>query len=74
MEDQIGIFVCKKELRSNKMAIAIKSVPVLEGNIAKSFIKKADANLSKKSTVDFSKEVAIANKILSKAKKPLASL
>jgi len=74
MEDQIRIFICKKELRSNKMAIAIKSVPVLEGNIAKSFIKKADANLSKKSTVDFSKEVAIANKILSKAKKPLASL
>ena len=56
------------------MAIAIKSVPVLEGNIAKSFIIKADANLGKKFTIDFSKEVAIANKILSKAKKPIASL
>jgi len=51
------------------MAIAIKSVPVLKGDVAKSFIEKADANLGKKSTVDFSKQVAIAKQILSKANK-----
>jgi hypothetical protein len=51
------------------MAIAIKSVPVLKGDAAKAFINKADANLDKKSTIDFSKEVSIAHKILSKAKK-----
>ena len=51
------------------MAIAIKSTPILKGDVAKSFIEKADANLSKKSTVDFSKQVSIAKQILGKSKK-----
>ncbi len=51
------------------MAIAIKSVPVLNGEVADTFIARADANLKKKSTVDFSKYVSIATKILNKAKK-----
>lgn len=51
------------------MTIPIRSVPILKGNVATSFIKKADANLIKKSTIDFSKEVSISNKILNKTKK-----
>jgi hypothetical protein len=50
------------------MAIPIKVVPVLKGKVARDFILKADAALSKKGTIDFSKQVSIANKILEKAK------
>ncbi len=50
------------------MAIPIKVVPVLKGKAARDFILKADAALSKKGTIDFSKQVSIANKILEKAK------
>jgi len=51
------------------MAIAIKSIPVLKDKVAAAFIANADLNYSKKkSTVDFSKQVAKANKILAKAK------
>lgn len=50
------------------MAIPIKVVPVLKGKAASDFILKADAALSKQGTIDFSKQVSIANKILEKAK------
>jgi hypothetical protein len=51
------------------MAIAIKSIPVLTDKAADAFIVNADHNYSKKkSSVDFSKQVARANKILAKAK------
>jgi hypothetical protein len=50
------------------MAIPIKVVPVLKGKAARDFILKADAALLKKGTIDFSKQVSIANKILEKAK------
>jgi hypothetical protein len=51
------------------MAIAIKSIPVLTGKAAAKFIAKADQNYSqKKSSVDFSKQVSQAEKILAKAK------
>ena len=51
------------------MAIAIKSIPVLSNKAASTFVSKANSNSSKKSTVDFSKQVSFATKILSKAKK-----
>lgn len=51
------------------MAIAIKSIPVLNDKVARAFIRKADANLAKKATIDFSKQVAIATEILRKAQK-----
>lgn len=50
------------------MAIAIKSIPVLRGKLAEQFIDKAEKNLSKRATIDFSKQVQIANRILEKAK------
>jgi hypothetical protein len=50
------------------MAIAIKSIPVLSGKLATSFVKSATDNFSKKSTVDFSKQINKANQILAKSK------
>jgi len=50
------------------MAIAIKSVPVLKENIARRFVEKAEDSLKQKGTIDFSKEAAIAKRILEKAK------
>ena len=51
------------------MAIAIKSIPTLTEKVAKTFILKADAETKKRGSVDFSKQVSSANKILEKAKK-----
>ena len=51
------------------MAIAIKSIPTLTEKVAKTFIRKADAETKKRGSVDFSKQVSSANKILEKAKK-----
>ncbi len=51
------------------MAIPIKSIPILKGEIAKTFIANADFNFTyKRGTIDFSKQTAIAKKILLKAK------
>lgn len=50
------------------MAIAIKSIPTLTENVAKTFIREADAATKKRGSVDFSKQVTAANKILEKAK------
>jgi hypothetical protein len=49
------------------MAITIKSIPVLKNEVAQKFVEKADRNYTQKASVDFSKQVSIANKILSKA-------
>lgn len=56
--------VCK-----NVMAIAIKSTPVLRDKAAKQFVSKAANNESRKGTIDFSKQVSIAQQILKKASK-----
>lgn len=50
------------------MAIAIKSIPVLKNSEAQLFIKKAEKSLEKKDAINFSKQVASANRILVKAK------
>ncbi|MCG2462567.1 hypothetical protein K8352_17530 [Flavobacteriaceae bacterium F89] len=50
------------------MAYAIKSIPVLSKRAASDFEKKIEANFSNKSTIDFSKQKRIADKILAKAK------
>ncbi len=50
------------------MAIAIKSIPVLESDEAKAFIRKADAKSKKSATVDFSNQAIASNAILGKAK------
>lgn len=49
------------------MAIAIKSTPVLSDKVAKDFVTKAANNESKKGSIDFSKQVSIAQQILKKA-------
>lgn len=50
------------------MAITIKSIPVLKAKAAKTFTNTVTANSAKKSSIDFSKQVSIASKILAKAK------
>ncbi|WP_396191371.1 hypothetical protein [Flavobacterium sp.] len=49
------------------MALEIKSIPVLKGKMALTFIKKADASLVKIHTVDFSAQFNCAKNILKKA-------
>lgn len=49
------------------MAIAIKSIPVLKEKAAVTFNNKVVSNSAKRATVDFSKQAAIARKILAKA-------
>lgn len=49
------------------MAIAIKSIPTLKGEDAKTFIKKADKALGKRATIDFSKQIEMSRAILKKA-------
>lgn len=49
------------------MAIAIKTIPVLRNKVASAFVAQADKN-AQKAKVDFTSQVASANKILSKAK------
>lgn len=50
------------------MAIVIKGVPVLKDSAAVRFDRKAKDSVAKKSTVKFSKQVALSSKILAKAK------
>jgi len=50
------------------MAIAIKSIPVLRDKVAQAFTCSVTVNTAKKSSVDFSKQVSVAAKILAKAK------
>lgn len=49
------------------MALEIKSIPVLKGKIALTFVAKAETNLAKKHSVDFSAQVNCAKNILDKA-------
>lgn len=49
------------------MAITIKSIPVLYKEAASNFHKKVDKNTANRSSIDFSKEKNIADKILAKA-------
>ena len=49
------------------MAIAIKSIPTLVDKDAQSFVKKADASVVNRSTVEFSNQVKLASAILKKA-------
>lgn len=50
------------------MALAISSVPVLYEKAADRFEKKMKASELKRGSIDFSKQIAEAKKILSKAK------
>ena len=49
------------------MAIKIKSVPVLKGKLARDFVRKAKANLARRGTIDFSREIKTTREILRKA-------
>lgn len=50
------------------MAIAIKSIPILHTSAAHSFEIKAKANVEKRATVNFSKQLESSCKILRKSK------
>lgn len=50
------------------MAIAIASVPVLNGSASDRFEQQMQESESRRGTVDFSKSIETARKILAKAK------
>ena len=50
------------------MAITIKSIPVLKSEAAETFVKQTEQKVSKRASVDFSKQVKSAQDILNKAK------
>lgn len=50
------------------MAIAIKSIPTLKNDDAKTFVKNAESATSKKASINFSKQVASTRSILKKFK------
>jgi hypothetical protein len=50
------------------MALAIKSIPVLQSKAATKFVRNASENSLKKGSIDFSAQVAQATKILEKSK------
>ena len=49
------------------MAIAIKSIPTLKGNDAKSFVRAANKAETKRATIDYSRQAKTARSILGKA-------
>jgi hypothetical protein len=54
------------------MAIEIKSVPILKNNVAKAFIKKAQAKSKKRAIIDFSWQFENATVILRKSNMQLS--
>lgn len=50
------------------MAMAISNVPVLTGDVAKDFIRKAEEAMKRRGSIDFSKQRAEMRKILANAK------
>lgn len=50
------------------MALAISSVPVLTGEVAETFIKKAEEAMKRRGSIDFSKQKAEMKAILANAK------
>jgi len=50
------------------MAIEIKSTPPLEGKVAEDFVKKAEASIEARGTINFSQQAESANNILGKGK------
>lgn len=48
------------------MAVYVKAIPTLRGDVAKRFIKKSEENLNKRASIDFSKEAANSRAILAK--------
>ncbi|MBN2892502.1 MAG: hypothetical protein JXL97_11590 [Bacteroidales bacterium] len=49
------------------MALPIKSIPVLSGQVAKDFQKKIDENLKNSHSVDFSKQRKMMKEILKRS-------
>ena len=50
------------------MAIFVKPAPSLSGESAATFVKKASQNAVLRGSVDFSREIAAANRILERTK------
>jgi hypothetical protein len=49
------------------MALPIKSIPVLSGQVAKEFQKKIDDNLKRSHSVDYSKQKRMMKEILKRS-------
>ena len=50
------------------MAITVKPIPTLSGDAAEVFLRQQMENEEKRGSVDFSKQISIARKILEKSK------
>jgi len=48
------------------MAVEIKAIPTLRGQVAKRLVKTSEKNLSRRASIDFSKEAANSYAILKK--------
>ena len=48
------------------MAVHVKAIPTLKGEVAERFILKSDENLQKRASIDFSKEADNSRAILAK--------
>jgi len=49
------------------MAVYVKPIPTLDGDVASRFMANAMSNESKRATIDFSEQVEIARSILKKS-------
>jgi hypothetical protein len=64
------VYFCSIIKKRKKMAIPIRSVPVLEGEVARRFIKEAKENEKKRGSLKFSEEdTASFYAMIEKAKK-----
>lgn len=48
------------------MAVYVKAIPTLQGDVAERFIRKSEENFQKRASIDFSKESANSRAILAK--------
>ena len=66
------LFLIKKGFLFNfvkikfEMAVYVKAIPTLRGEVAERFILKSEENLQKRASIDFSKEAANSRAILAK--------
>lgn len=60
---KIFIYLCKNK---DDMAVYVKAIPTLNGEVAERFILKSEENLQKRASIDFSKEAANSRAILAK--------
>lgn len=67
IKDTENIFIYCIKIRT-VMAVYMKAIPTLRGEVADRFIKMSEDNLKRRASVDFSREAANSYAILNKKK------